>query len=116
MSQETLADGMGLGSQTQVSLRERDPNTDPKAVEPTPDELLRAELALGLPAGAILRRAGYISEPATPLEQIDAWSFLSVQARDIIKRIVQPEWEKAGRPGLSARKPRPVPARRRGSG
>lgn len=84
--------------QAAISNREQHPS-NPNAVEPLPMEIVRFEDRFGLQRGTVLRRAGYVVDGSTPLEQIDSWSFLSESLREAIKRMVQPEWEKAGRPG-----------------
>ena len=103
---------LGLAhGQTAMSNREQDPSS-PNAVPPQPRELVEFEDKFGLQRGTVLRRAGYVVDAENPLEQIDSWSFLSPTLRDAIKRMVEPEWERAGRPGAQS-KLRPVQGRRR---
>lgn len=99
LTQTEVGEVLGLAhGQAAISNREQDPSS-PNAVPPAPVEIARFEDRFGLQRGTVLRRAGYVIDPQTPLEQIDSWSFLSEALREAIKRMVQPEWEKAGHPG-----------------
>ena len=89
--------------QVAISNREQDPS-NPNAVPPAPMEIARFEDRFGLQRGTVLRRAGYVVDSQTPMEQIDSWSFLSAPLREAIKRMVQPDWDKAGRPGSGGKR------------
>lgn len=104
--------GLGKGGQTAISYREKAPEPGSKAIEPSPDELARFEDHYGLQRGTVLRRAGYVVDADSPLDLIDSWTFLNPTERDILKKIVSPAWERAGRPG-TPRKLRPLPGRAR---
>lgn len=113
--QEDVAQALGFGpnGQAYVSVREKHP-AENRAVEPTVAELVAFEDAFGLERGTVLRRAGYVTDPYGPLDQIDSWTFLDPKVREAIKRMVDPEWQSAGRPIPTLRRrrqgagPRPV--------
>lgn len=46
-----------------------------------PEDLVRLEDALGVVRGEVLRRAGYVRDPAGPLEVIDSWTWLGAPWR-----------------------------------
>lgn len=56
-----------------------------------PEDLVRLEDALGVVRGEVLRRAGYVRDPAGPLEVIDSWTWLGAPWRAAIRRLVEPE-------------------------
>lgn len=103
-TQAQVGEILGLAhGQVAVSYREKDPSA-PKAVEPSPAELALFEDRFGLQRGTVLRRAGYVVDAESPLEQIDSWSFLNPSERQLIREAVEKRWIEAGRPG--ARKQR----------
>ncbi len=65
-----------------------------------PVELAKIEDAFGVPRGTVYRRAGFVVDPAGPVEQIDSWTFLTPQPREMLHRMVDPEWETARRSGV----------------
>lgn len=107
--QEDVGQALGFGpnGQAYVSVREKHP-AENRAVEPTVAELVAFEDAFGLERGTVLRRAGYVMDPLTPIEQIDSWTFLSAELRDAIKRMVDHAWQSAGRPAVALRRARPA--------
>jgi len=102
--------GWGPSAQSSMSNRERDPEEYARAVEPTPRELVVFEDAYNLQRGTVLRRAGYVVDAESPLDQIEGWTFLHPEARALIRQMVEAKWIEAGRPG-AGRKLRPLPAR-----
>lgn len=88
--QQDVAKAVGLkGGQSAISNREADPDTNPRAIEPRPIELVRFEDAYHLQRGTVLRRAGYVVDALDPLELIDSWTFLHPRERRIIRRTVE---------------------------
>lgn len=56
-----------------------------------PEELVRLEDALGVVRGEVLRRAGYVVDPASPLEQVDSCLWLDEPMRRAVRRLIEPE-------------------------
>lgn len=91
LSQRACADLLGL-SPSAMSDRE----TGVARVQP--EELVRLEDALGLVRGEVLRRAGYVHDPAGPLEVVESWTWLAPAWRAAIRRLVEPELPERLRP------------------
>lgn len=84
LTQEAVAEALEV-DQAAWSKRERG------VTRFNPEELVRLEDTFGMLRGTIYRRAGYVEDPAGPLEQIAAWTFLDPRWRDAIRRMVEPE-------------------------
>lgn len=55
------------------------------------EDLVRLEDALGVVRGEVLRRAGYVVDPAGPLEQVASWRWLDKGLRRAVTRLIEPE-------------------------
>ncbi|MCC6227220.1 MAG: hypothetical protein IT195_12555 [Microthrixaceae bacterium] len=109
VSQREIAEVLGFTSQSKVSLREKHPDEQhgDKPVEPRPVELVAIEDHYGLQRGTILRRAGYVVDVGDdPLEQVEAWSWMSRELRDAIKLQVQLALRNAKAEEVRGRPPR----------
>ncbi len=84
--QQDVAKAVGLkGGQSAISNREADPDTNPRAIEPRPIELVRFEDAYHLQRGTVLRRAGYVVDALDPLDLIDGHGALVAHLRRLAK-------------------------------